>query len=280
MIALIDTPVRQAPSPNLPSRVEELRKTVSASRLGLWQQCRLKFYFKYVLQLMKAPTPARHVGSVVHSVLQAWSKARWRKEPFGLPKIKTFLEKTWAEKQRKEPVCWEGEETQQRESAWALLEHYFAETPIPANEKPEAVEVRAEADLASHELPILIGILDLVRAGGRIVDFKTSAQTPNAEYAAHMHETQTSCYAVLYREATDKKESGIELHHLVKTKKPKLVVTYMPPMSETQQTRLFRSIESYVAGVERQDFVPSPGFHCAACEYFRECRLWGKDTHA
>jgi hypothetical protein len=26
--------------------------------------------------------------------------------------------------------------------------------------------------------------------------------------------------------------------------------------------------------VPLEDYVPSPGFHCAACEYFEQCRLW------
>jgi len=89
-----------------------------------------------------------------------------------------------------------------------------------------------EADLPEG-LPKLVGIFDLVRTGGRIVDFKTSAQTPDAEKVEHIHETQLSCYAVLYRDATGKRESGVELHHLVKSKKPKVVITALRPMTET-----------------------------------------------
>jgi putative RecB family exonuclease len=57
-----------------------------------------------------------------------------------------------------------------------VLEKYFTDTPIKADEMPEAVEVPVEADLAQHGLPVLIGVLDLVRAGGRIVDFKIRGQ--------------------------------------------------------------------------------------------------------
>lgn len=90
----------------------------------------------------------------------------------------------------------------------------------------------------------------------------------------HTTEGQTTGYAVLYREATGSAESGIEIHTLVKTKSPKLIVTELPPPTETQITRLFRGIESYVAGLEREDFVPSPGLQCASCEFFNECRRW------
>jgi CRISPR/Cas system-associated exonuclease Cas4 (RecB family) len=116
--------------------------------------------------------------------------------------------------------------------------------------------------------------LDLVRAGGRIVDFKTTSRTPDPGLVAHTTEIQTTGYALLYREATGSTESGIELHHLVKTKTPKLVVTEVGPATEQQTTRLFRTMESYVEGLEREDFVPSPGMQCGMCEFFNECRAW------
>ena len=250
--------------------IETLQKTVSASRLNCWLQCRLKFFFRYVEQITKPPTPALHVGSVVHLVLQAWNMARWRKQAFELQRFKSLFDKGWVDQPAK--INWEDEETAHKTGAWSLLEVYFMETPIKANEMPEAVEVPMETDLSKHGLPTLIGILDLVRAGGRIVDFKTAGKTPSAEDAIHLNEIQLSCYSVLYREATGKEEAGRELHHLVKTKAPKLIITQLGPMNEAQQVRLFRMMDSYQEGVAREDFVPSPGFHCAGCEFFNECR--------
>lgn len=253
-------------------------RTISASRLQCWQQCRLKFLFRYVLALVKPSTPPLHIGKTVHAVLQAWSLARWRKEPFKLETFRQLFESDWKERQSDTVINWEGEEEKQQGLAWAVLENYFIETPIQADERPEAVEVVVEADLVSHGLPKLVGIIDLVRAGGIVVDFKTTGKTPDAEQVTHLHETQLSCYSVLYRDATGRKEAGLELHHLVKTKQPKLVVTQVAPMSDKQQSRLFRAIESYLQGLERQDFVPSPGMTCLSCEYFGECRRWG-GTH-
>ena len=39
---------------------------LSASRLKTWQDCRLKFYFKYVERLPIATSPALFVGQIVH----------------------------------------------------------------------------------------------------------------------------------------------------------------------------------------------------------------------
>jgi len=265
----VQSPAQPKPKVNL---IQTLQQTVSASRLNCWLTCRLKFYFRYVAQIPKLPTPSLHVGAIVHLVLQAWSMARWRKQQFELEKLKQVFDKGWAVQPAK--IKWEGEEPAQKNMAWSLLELYFAETPIKADEMPEAVEVPVEADLSKHGLPKLLGILDLVRAGGRIVDFKTAAKTPTAEEAIHLNETQLSCYSVLYREATGKQEAGRELHHLIKTKAPKLLVMQLEPMIPNQQVRLFRMMDSYVEGLAREDFVPSPGFHCAGCEFFNQCRKW------
>ncbi len=254
-------------------RLAELQKTVSHSRLNLWLQCRLKFYFRYVVRVPKPPSPAMHSGSTVHAVLQHWSLARWRHELFSMEELKELFADQWRGSQDAVQIDWAGEEATERESAWRALEHYFTETPIQAAEPPEAVEVGVEADLSRLGLPKLVGIIDLVRAGGRIVDFKVVAKVPSPEQVVHLHEIQLTAYSVLYREETGQKESGLELHHLVKTKLPRLIVSSLPPATERQHARLFRQMGSYRAGLERKDFVPSPGYHCAGCEFFQECRL-------
>ena len=275
MIALLEQQVEILPQPaSETDRLGELVQTVSASRLNLWNTCRLKFYFRYVLQITKPKTPALFVGGLVHQVLQMWNMARWKRQPWIPERAKAWFDQQWQDQQKDHPLNWEGEEDKERTGAWNVLECYFAQTPIPADERLEAVEVPMEADLEQHGLPRLIGVLDLVRAGGRIVDFKTSGQTPNPEMVRHTNELQLSCYAILYREGTGHQEGGLEIHSLVKTKTPKIVITGLPPMTDRQQTRLFRGIESYIAGVTRQDFVPSPGFMCAGCEFMTECRTW------
>ena len=255
--------------------VEELLSNVSASRLSTWVQCRLKFFFRYIEAIPKPKSSSLHVGSVVHEVLKVWNKARWKNEHPNLEQLREVYSSAWAAEQDENPVSWEEDtEEEQRNLGWKLLEHYFGQTPIQRDEKPEAVEVSVEADLSHHGLPNLVGIIDLVRHGGRIVDFKTSGKTPDPEQARHTHEIQTTAYALLYRDSTSKMESGIELHHLIKTKTPKLVVTEIQPATEHQITRLLKTVDAYVSGLQGEEWIPSPGFACAGCEFFQECRNW------
>jgi putative RecB family exonuclease len=258
-------------------KIETLQRTVSASRLNCWLQCRLKFYFRYVLKITKPKTAALHYGSVVHLVLQQWNMSRWRKQPFDITKLKQVFETGWLDQGK---IDWDGEEPEQKSSAWSVLEKYFADTPIKANEMPEAVEVPVEADLSKHGLPTLIGVLDLVRSGARIVDFKSTGKTPDNDTALHQNGLQLDCYSVLYRESTGKREAGRELHHLVKTKIPKVVITETGPMLEYQRNRLFRLMEDYVDGLERGDFVPSVGMQCLGCEFRNECSKWDGGHYA
>jgi CRISPR/Cas system-associated exonuclease Cas4 (RecB family) len=269
MIATVN-PTEGAPEPQTAdARVEQLKTMVSASRLSLYLSCRLKYFFRYVLQLQKPKTAALHVGSSVHAALKAWNKARWREQPLTLKQLHDEFSKAWSD--QGQPVEWDGEEQAEQSTAWKLIEIYTRQANPAA--KPDFVEVPVEADLTSEGLPVLIGILDLVQ-GGVIVDYKTSGQTPNPERVAHTTEVQTSIYSLLYRHNTGKEEQGVELHHLVKTKNPKVVITQLPPMTEQKQSRLFSLMESYVEGLDRRDFVPSPGMQCASCEFFNECKAW------
>jgi putative RecB family exonuclease len=281
VIAALETPTAQPKKQVAIDRIAELQQTVSASRLGLWHSCRLKYFFRYVEQIKKAPTPAMHAGSSVHAVLQAWNLARWRREPFSTERFRKLFDDQWQALQAGARINWDGEEEADRTSSWRALETYFLETPIKADEKPEAVEVAVSTDLSQHGLPTLIGIIDLVRSGGRIVDFKLVSKTPDVEMIVHSHGIQLTAYSVSYRDATGHQEGGLELHHLVRTKQSKLIITSLPPATEQQVTRLFRSMESYQEGVARQDFVPSPGFACLGCEYFSDCQRWsGKAAYA
>lgn len=264
MIAALESPVSTSTQP-----------TVSATRLNTWLSCRLKYYFKYVLRLKTPKTAALYVGSTVHTVLKHWNRARWRKEMLTPEQLKVAFEGAWVLDQLAESVKWKpDEEPDEKKQGWALLQTYFNNSPIPPDERPEGVEVTAEADLAKHGLPKIMGIIDLVRAGGRIVDYKTVGQTPKDERAIHSNEVQLSIYSLLYREATGKQEGGRELHQLVKLKEPKLIVTPQGPMTAQQETRLFKQLDSFVSGIEREDFVPSPGMQCVMCSYFNECRKW------
>lgn len=273
---MIDEFTGASPLPFATSSPEDPLIHVTASRLKTWQECRLKWYFRYVEQVDVPVSPALLAGRAVHGVLQAWNMARWRGEDSSVPRMERIFQSCWAEGCEEAEMLWDSPEHHALEKAraWSILDHYLRHSPIPLHEKPEAVEVRVERDLLAHGLPPLLGVIDLVREGGRIVEFKTTARTPDPALVGLTHEIQLGCYALLYREATGRSESGFEVHSLVKTKTPRLVVTPLDPMAPAQVRKLVRIMESYVKGVESEDFSPSPGIQCGYCEYIDQCRRW------
>jgi putative RecB family exonuclease len=274
VIALVKAP--PAPPKRTETEViEELQHTVSASRLGTFQRCRLQFYFKYVLELPTRSTPGLYVGKVIHAVLQALNLARWRGISVSDDDRKTIFDGVFNDAEEGLNVEWNGERDEQKALAWSALLTYFAQNPIPADEKPIGVEVAVEANLAKHGLPTVIGVIDLVRPNGRLVDYKTTSKTPNQSALDHLHQTQLSCYGILYRETMGKHETGYDLHHLVKLKKqPKLIITSIDAMTDQQQLRLFRIMDSYLNALDRSDFIPSPGIQCMSCEFLAQCKAW------
>ena len=262
------------------NRIEELlQEAVSSSRLGCWLQCRLKYFFKYVMGESEPTQPNLHLGKTVHAVLQEWNQARWNGQILSVEDLEQHYDVFFDEG---DTVDWNSPEQRRdnKDRGRALLATYLEHTNIPFLEKPQGVEVYAEADLSRHGLPSLCGVIDLVRPGGIIVDFKTSSQAPYSSMVLHTHGIQLTSYGVLYRDATGEKESGLELHHLVKLKKPKVVITQAEPVTKKAVARLFRTLESYVDGVQREDFVPSPGLACAYCPFFKQCRKWEGGSNA
>ncbi len=162
------------------------------------------------LGLARPKAAALHLGAAVRQTLRAWNRARWQQlETPSWGSLYNAYEEAWIIGQAHEPVAWESPADQeaQKQIGWRLLETFFRETTINADSKLEAVEVPVEADLSSHGLPRLVGVLDLVQVG-RVIDFKTVGQTPTPEKAALLHATQATAYSLLYRHNTGKEEAA------------------------------------------------------------------------
>lgn len=251
----------------------DLLRYLSASRLKCWQTCRRQFYYRYVERITVPTAPALFIGRQIHEVLRLWNWGKWKNEPLSPEQLRAALEERWELDAAKEFIPWKtpDDEAIARDQAWAMLETYFTDCPVAPDERPEGVEVEVEFSLGDG-LPPLYGIIDLVRPGGRIVDYKSAARSPGEDLAAHQHATQLACYALLYRSATGEMETGFELHHLIKTKVPKVVISTYAPMSAAMESELFFLVDDYLEGIAREAWVPSPGQHCAWCDHLALCR--------
>ncbi len=268
--------LRALPDPGrpVPGNPEDgVLRYLSASRLKCWQSCRRQFYYRYVVRIETPTAPALFVGQAVHELLRLLNWKRWKDEPHDEAWLREELDRYWEREAPVARVAWKdaAEEEKDRAQAWSLVETYLAQCPVDPTEKPEGVEVQVECELGSGRPP-LVGILDLVRAGGMVTDYKTAARSPGEFMATLQHATQLACYALLYRASTDRTERGFQLIHLIKTKEPKIEVHSLGPMTPVQEAQLFFLIDDYLDGIAAERWIPSPGQHCSWCDYADLCR--------
>ncbi len=246
---------------------------ISASRVICWQGCRRKFYFRYVEKLPSIPSPALHVGKTVHAALETWNNLRWDKIEFEESVIYEAYMKAWLAPDA--DIVWDTPEVEKKafDQGWLMIQTYLKETPVAVGEPILGVEVRVDAKLPG--LPPIMGFVDLVRntpEGGKVVDFKTAAKSPSEKTCAFTHSTQLGIYSLLYRANTGEKEAGLELHHLIKTKVPKIAITEIDPITDVQMEQLHTLLHTYVKAVQDEDFTASPTFMCGSCEYLEQCK--------
>ncbi|GAF68187.1 unnamed protein product, partial [marine sediment metagenome] len=174
----------------------------------------------------------------------------------------------------------EADEMKLKLQAVDLVVAYLAH--VPEDEpRPLAVEATMEAPLVDpltdedFGIPLL-GIVDLVldgQEGPVITDFKTAARggTP----AEITHEIQLSSYAYLFRQLDGRKEAGLEIRSLIKTKCPKIEFHRYKARSNNHFKRLFSVIREYLDALDSGRFNFRPGWGCLMCD-FREthCRRW------
>jgi putative RecB family exonuclease len=254
MIAIIDKPPEIIPS-------SDLLEVASASRVKSYLSCSLRYYYEYVLGLKGPATPSLATGKALHHCLQTWSLLRWKKLPAEAENIRTSFDIYWDNPEEEVVFDSDEERSKEKEKAWNTFLAFLQLTEIPTEERPDAVEVWVEKDMKPHGLPfVLRGVLDLVRPNGAstngkngiLVDFKSSASTVDDRTLRHRHLLQMSCYSMLYREGTGSKESGLEIHSLIKTKQAKYTVTRSAPMTQDQETRILKTLEHYAEGGFKQ----------------------------
>jgi putative RecB family exonuclease len=259
-----------------------LLEVVIASRVKSYLTCSLRYYYEYVMGLKGPASPALTTGKAIHHCLQQWSLLRWKKLPAEAEDIRASFDTFWSNPE--EEVVFESEEAEskEKEKAWNTFLAFLQLTEIPKDERPDAVEVWVEKDMKPQGLPfVLRGVLDLVRPGPKadgknsvLVDFKSSGASVDDRTLRHRHLLQMGCYSMLYREATQSKESALEIHSLIKTKQSKYTVTRSGPMTQDQETRILKTLEHYAEGVASERYVPNPGIHCGGCPHMSRCEAW------
>ena len=247
---------------------------VSASRLNLWLKCPLAYRLKYIDGIPTPSSPSLFLGKMVHFGLEYYYRYRARSVTLFPEFVAEAMKTNWDPAVEQELIAFKSSEEERdlQTKAIELVTAYIGQAAM--NEaSPIAVEQRFEAPLiepgTGHDLGIsLVGIIDLVLDGSEgpiVIDFKTAARSStNLDV---IHEIQLSCYSYLFRHATGRPESALEIRNLIKTKTPKIETERYGPREGKHFERLFSIIRAYLDAVGENQFHIRPGLHCSYSDF-------------
>jgi hypothetical protein len=241
----------------------------------------LKWKFRYLDGIRTPTTASLFVGKAVHAGLEGYYRHRHLGITLGADDVAERMLRSRAQLVDEEKMAFdstEAEQAMQRQVA-DLVRAYLAQ--VPKDERPQAVEVAAEAPLVDSVtgedfgIP-LVGVMDLVLDGTDgpvIADFKTSSR--NSGPLEIVHEIQLTAYAYLFRHASWQEEAGLEIRSLIKTKSPKVEFHAYPARTDAHFRRLFAVLREHVDALDTGRFNYRPGFGCSMCDFRNaQCRAW------
>lgn len=266
------------PPPNEAPLVLAGRDYLSYSAVSTYQECPLKFHFRYVLGLSEGVISSSLVmGSAIHAAIEA----HYREQLHGnqTPTL-AFLQQVYHQK-------WNEFDSQQirfgkgggRETLDKLAERILTrfQSSDMANVSGRILGIEEEfrgAVIAG--CPEMLARVDLVVDTGEaivITDFKTAKARWSA---AHVDEAagQLLLYHELVKPLADGRPVRLEFAVITKTKSPELV-RYPVPVDQQQINRVKRTISRVWEAVESGLFFPSPSLmNCGGCPFRKPCREW------
>lgn len=232
--------------------------TLSASRIGEYETCPLKYEFRYVLQV---PTPAQHAlsfGISMHAVLHRLGTATLSGQRPSADDALLWFDQEWIPEGYISPE----HAAARKEAGRVALRSYVSAHPELLSAPPLAVEVPFSLQLATTRITGRIDRIDRADTNAVVItDFKTGeGKGKDAET-----DTQLSIYSLATRKAL-----GLE--------PAKLRFSYVETGGEEASTRTpeqdqetIQHIEDIAAKIRRGEFGATPGYWCRFCDFRKIC---------
>lgn len=273
MIAAIHA--SQTRSPPKPAKE---RDYLSFSAVRTFQQCPLKYFFRYVAGLPEKSVSASLIfGAAIHSAIEHhFRELLAGNQPPGLPLLVEVYRAGWADREEK-PVHFGKEHT--RESLDALAERMllaFCESPAA---RPSGTILAVEEELRGKiipGLPDILGRVDLIVLSEDalvVSDWKTSRTKWSRDQVDESAE-QLLLYTELARDFAPGRQLRIEFTVLTKTKTV-AVEQFQQAAELSRVDRTKRMVERTWRAIQAGHYYPSPSLTgCSGCPYRSPCRKW------
>jgi hypothetical protein len=243
---------------------------MSASRLRTFYTCGARYYYRYVEDLVIAPTSALMIGSSFHSSMGYNYRQKIKSHKnLKLAEVQDVFSTEFDE--RAHETRWKPDDdraTLKDRGIGALAAYHSDIAPVV---QPAGVEYEFQIPmLQGGELLdwFFEGHIDVVTVEGEVREAKTTASTP-ARPRPH-DELQLTAYAAGQRVETGKPEIDVALDYAVKTKTPKTVS--FPATIGAQEMSLFMyMLNQAVKQIEDEVFIPNRA--CLTCTDY-QCGYW------
>ncbi|MEA2020201.1 MAG: ATP-dependent DNA helicase [Patescibacteria group bacterium] len=229
---------------------------ISHSQVQTFNQCPLKYKYKYVLGI---PAPSNHVlsfGQTIHRTLRDFHRADLFSKK-DLNYLYKLYENHWIE---------EGYESQEHrekrfEEGKVLLERYYNEHEKYLA-KPLHLEKKFTLKVAGVPLVGSIDRIDEVENGVEIIDYKTGKVKEQDDVDK---DDQLTIYALAARDALNLSSSRLALYFLTENKKVETTRT----SEELEEKRV--ELRDTIEKIKASEFEPKKEFLCQWCEYKELC---------
>jgi putative RecB family exonuclease len=261
--------------------LRELRQKphLSASSIGTYIDCQLKYYFAYVKRLpMEFVADALEFGTAIHAVLADFYQVKMTLGKMSLKDVHESFRQHWHRIafDRSDIQYADGKDFNTYEMLGVdLLTTWYHKLP---DDDFRVISIEESFSFEIPKLPIpIIGVMDLVEedSSGTIVitDFKTAGRSYSADEIDQNMQMTVYQLAAKANGAGDK-EILLKLDCLIKTKQPKFE-QYYTIRSVTDELRLIRKIQTVWESMQAGIYVPNDGsWKCQTCPYRQACDKW------
>jgi putative RecB family exonuclease len=248
----------------------------SHSRLETFEQCRLKFKYRYIDKIIPDIPKGieAHLGSVVHETLEwLYTKVMGKTIP-SVNELIDFYSEKWIEQYSKDmPIVKKENKPEDyfNKGVEFLVNYYLKHQPFKDN--TIGVEEKIEIILSPDGKTRLIGYIDrlvhdLEKDEIEIHDYKTSASVWSKEKIENSR--QLALYSLAIKEIFGKnKKVSLVWHFLAHDMKISINRT------NEQLEKLKREVIELINQIEStKNFPPTKSILCNWCEYRNICEAW------
>lgn len=241
---------------------------LSASDIGLYRTCPLKYKFARVFSIPQEPTINQRFGILIHNVLERFHSEEMRAKssregeavrPGSLDRLLGLLEAGW----RRTGFGSTDDELQYRDRAVAALARYHERHLREASE-PVWLERSFSFAIGDHHLRGRIDRVDKRPDGAyELIDYKTGESSAASKLSEDL---QLALYRVAAREAWQLEATQGAYWYVLSDQRVEL-----EPAPDDAE-RVERTVLEVAGGIEAQDFEPRPSFEiCSWCDYRLIC---------